>query len=105
MTIKTGQLVYRVRGPDGLWAQKTGNIRKIKWVESEASATIWRKLHHLKVSLKEGVFADPENLDGVPHAAFQVYEYEVTIERTGRQRRLTELERFHEKVPDGKKKV
>lgn len=97
MTIKTGQRVYRVRNLEGKWARKTGTIVKIDWVDQEHAGTFWRKLHHLKASLKDGVFSKEENLDGVPLATFQVYEYEVTIERTGRKRRLSELERFHEK--------
>lgn len=97
MTIKTGQLVYRVRAPDGRWVRKTGNIMKVAWVDDESQATFWRKLHHLKSSLKDGIFADKDNLDGLPLAAFHVYEYVVTIERTKRKRRLSELDRFYEK--------
>lgn len=94
MTIRTGQCVYRVQGPDGRWVQKTGNIRTLKWVENQDKATFWRKLHHLKSSVREGIFANPDNLEGVPLAALKVIEYEVTIERTGRKRRLTEIDRF-----------
>ena len=98
MTIKTGQLIYRVRGPDGLWLQKTGGVVPAKWVQDEHSGTYWRKLHHLKAALSEGVLTREDVTEGVPHAAFKVYEYEVTIERTGRKNRLTELVRFHEPI-------
>lgn len=94
MTIKTGQRVYRVQGPDGRWVRKTGNILKLAWVDDQDKATFWRKLHHLKSSVKEGIFSDPDNLEGVPLAALKVVEYEVTIERTGRTRRLSEIESF-----------
>lgn len=95
VTLKNGQRVYRVKGPDGLWAKKTENIKKIKWVEHEHQATFWRKLHHLKNALTNGVWSDPANLDEIPLGAFWAVEYEVTIERTGRKQRLGELERFH----------
>lgn len=100
MTIKNGQKVYRVRGPDGKWAKKTGDIFKVAWVDSEENATFWRKLHHLKSSLKEGVFSDSKNLDHVPVAAFKVYEYDVVINRTGKKQRLSELDRFYEGETD-----
>lgn len=97
MTISSGQRVYFIRHPNGLWARKTGTITKVDWVDDLSKATFWKKLHHVKSSLKEGVFSLEKNLDGLPVAAFYVVECMVTIERTGRRRRLSELERFHEK--------
>lgn len=98
MVIKNKQIMYKVRSIDGTWAKKTGDIFKVKWVEDEHAATFWKKLHHLKASLKDGIFSKAENLDGAPLATFQVYEYEVTVERTGKKGRLSELDRFYEKT-------
>jgi hypothetical protein len=95
MTIKSGQKIYRIRGPDGLWARKTGSLSKIEWVENEDSGTFWKKLHHIKKSLTQGVLSDPKVLEGVPFAALKVYEYDVTIVRSGRINRITELKRFY----------
>jgi len=103
VTIRTKQKFYKVRGPDGLWVLKS-EFPKIVWVEDEHRATFWKKLSHLKKSIKQGIFSHLETRDGVPLAAFKVYEYEVTIERTNRKTRLTELEGFYKETEDGVKK-
>lgn len=95
MAIKDKQKMYRVRGPDGLWVKKGDYLRPIVWVEKEEQATFWKKLHHLKASMTDGIFSKDENLDGLPIAALTVYEYEVTVERTGRKQRMSELVKFH----------
>ena len=100
MTIKSGQKMYRLRGPDGKWAQKGQWPFPLKWVENEERATFWKKLAHVKSSLKDGVLAN--RLEGLPEGSIQVVEYEVTFTKTGRKHRLTELERFHEKKQEDK---
>lgn len=98
--------MYRVRGPDGLWVKKGENVRKIYWVEDEHKATFWRKLSHLKASLTDGIFSDKKNLEGLPLAALTVVEYVVTLERTKRKERMTELVNFYNKEStDGPKDV
>lgn len=99
--------MYRVRGPDGKWVKKSES-RKIVWVEHEHQATFWKKLHHLKNALSQGIFSrehDPLGyLEGLPLESLKVVEYRVSLERTRRTRRLTEMEKFH--VPrDGPKQV
>lgn len=104
MTIKTGQKMYRLRGPDGLWAMKGDYSDAFSWTDKEERATFWRKLAHLKTSLKHGVLST--KLNGLPHAAMNVVEYEVTIVKTGRKHRLSELDRFYEKgTEDGETDV
>lgn len=104
MRIKTGQRMYRIRGPDGFWIQK-GEMTKLQWVANEDHATFWKKLGHLKSSRTDGVLRDEllePFLDGLPVAALQVVEYVVTVEKTGRKNRLTDVDRFYEKEePDG----
>lgn len=100
MRIKTGQKMYRVRGPDGLWIQKGENLT-LKWIKNEDVATLWRKINHIKKALAKGVLSDGRIdpfLDGLPVAALQVVEYEVKLERTGRKNRLTELDNFTQEV-------
>jgi len=87
--------MYRVRGPDGLWVKKGANVTKIYWVKNEEMATFWRKLSHLKCSLKDGIFSEKDNLEGLPLAALEVVEYVATIKRTGQKNRITELGKFY----------
>ena len=104
MTIKSGQKMYRVRGPDSLWAKKTEHLR-FGWVRNEEMATFWRKLSHLKNAVSQGVFSHESNLEGLPLAALEVVEYVVTLERTRRKERLTELDNFRKEKEDAQTNV
>ena len=98
MRIKTGQKMYRIRSPDGMWLQK-GEFTKLQWTASEDAGTFWKKISHLKSAQKEGVLQEKSLesfLEGLPIAALQVVEYVVTIEKTGRKNRLTDLNRFYD---------
>lgn len=105
MTIKHRQKMYRVQGPDGRWVQKSDS-RKIVWVEDEERATFWKKLHHLKCAITEGIFSkehDPDGyLDGLPLESLSVHEYIVNLEKTRKTFRLTEIDRFYEKEKEVK---
>ena len=100
MTIKSGQRMYRVRGPDGLWIRK-GADSGFFWVRNEEMATFWRKLSHLKRAISGGIFQDECRFDGLPLAALQVVEYVIDIKRTRRKERLTEITNFHEEDTNG----
>ena len=102
MTIKSGQRMYRLRGPDGRWAMKGSYSAAFRWTDKEERATFWRKLAHVKSSLKQGVLST--KLEGLPEAAIQVVEYEVFFVKTGRKNRLTELETFYLMEPEDEKK-
>ena len=103
MTIKSGQKMYRVRDPDGLWIRK-GADGSFHYVQHEEVATFWKKLSHLKNAISTGIFADETKL-GLPREAFKVVEYIVTIERTGRKERLTEVNKFYPEKVDAPKEV
>lgn len=94
MAVKNGQKMYRLRGPDGTWAMKGQWPFPLRWTDKEERATFWKKLAHVKSSLKDGVLAN--RLEGLPIESIQVVEYEVTFVKTGRKHRLSELERFRE---------
>ena len=85
--------MYRLRGPDGTWAMKGSYSDGFRWTDKEERATFWRKLSHLKSSLKQGVLST--KLEGLPEGSMQVVEYEITIVKTGRKHRLTELDSFY----------
>ena len=93
MRIETGQRMYRVRGPDGLWVKKLGP-GVFGWVENEHASMIWKKLHHLKRDMEH--IMSEKYLEGLPAEAMHVVEFEVTIQRTRRKHRLTEIDRFYE---------
>jgi hypothetical protein len=93
--IKTGQKMYKVQGPDGLWVQKR-EYGSFSWVKNEETATFWKKLSHLKNALKQGVLFPQKGLiDGLPLEALKVVEFVVTVQRTRRRHRLTELDKFY----------
>lgn len=99
MAIKTGQKMYRLRGPDGKWAMKGDYSDGFSWTDKEERATFWKKLAHLKTSLKHGVLST--KLEGLPEGSMQVVEYVIDIRKTGRKNRLTELDKFYEETRDG----
>lgn len=87
--------MYKVQGPDGLWVQKR-EVGKFHWVKNEEVATFWKKLSHLKNAIKQGVlFPSRGMIDGLPLEALKVVEFEVTIQRTRKKHRLTELDKFY----------
>jgi len=88
-----------------MWVRKGPNITKIYWVKNEEMATFWRKLSHLKNAVAQGIFSNKDNLDGLPLAALQVVEYVVTLQRTRRKERLTELTEFYKESTDGSKDI
>lgn len=106
MRIKTGQKMYRIRGPDGMWIQKGPG--RLQWTASEDAATFWKKIGHLKSAQKEGVLQEKRLnrfLEGLPMASLEVVEYVVTLERTGRKSRLTEINNFYKPDPDEKQDI
>ena len=98
VTIKSGQKMYRLRGPDGKWAKKGNYLHPLEWVEKEERATFWKKIAHLKTAKKDGTLQ--RKICGLPEAAVTVVEYEVTLVRTGRKHRLSELDEFYRKDDD-----
>lgn len=99
MTIKSGQKMYRLRGPDGLWAMKGGYPNPLEWTDKEERATFWKKIAHIKSAMKEGTLQ--ARIRGLPAAAITVVEYEVTLTKTGRKHRLSELDEFYKKPEEG----
>lgn len=102
MRLKSGQKLYRLRGPDGLWIKKAEHPQ-LEWVANEEVATFWGKLGNLNSARETGALRDDALavfLDGLPAAAIEVIEYNVTVERTKRTNRLTEIQKFYEEQDD-----
>jgi len=87
---RAGRRMYRIMGPDKTWLCRRSNFDDppYEWVNQEDRGTLWGSIKRLRRSMEDGRM--DILLDGLPHAAVQIVEYEVSLIPTKRKRRLSE---------------